>query len=173
MQSQNTIKLIQNHGEKLKLITRCLNSITKHGNMSYRLGLKKNLNISEVEKLYADWLYLVERFKDPVEKEFFNENWLNAGNIYMDLSKKEIPFFYADFLMDEKGTWIIRTIGDDIQSFADELNNNEINIDMYFNQLNTEYEKKVEEFYSEKYQWDIDLNEPITDEDIRDVMFPD
>lgn len=146
--SQFTKDLLIKFERELKQLPHIINFMVSYPQLADEIGVHKTVTYEEVCKLYSDWLYMYERFENKAEIDFYQEHWFKINDIYIDLSDKNFPMFFTEFIGVEDGVWAVNPITPNLNEFIKKLDDPNFNLSEHFSEVNNNLINLAEELAS-------------------------
>lgn len=148
--SQSTKDLLIKFESELKQLPHIINYMVSYPQLADEIGVHKTVTYEEVCKLYSGWLYMHERFENKAEIDFYQEHWFKINDIYIDLSDKNFPMFFTEFIGSEDGVWAVNPIIANLHTFIEILDDPDFDIKMHFSEVTENIMRLTEELMDEE-----------------------
>lgn len=133
--SQFTKDLLIKFERELKQLPHIINFMVSYPLLADEIGIHKTVTHEDVRELYSGWLYMHERFENKAEIDFYQKHWFKINDIYIDLSDKNFPMFFTEFIGFEDGVWAVNPITPNLNEFIKKLDDPNFNIKAHFSNV--------------------------------------
>ena len=148
--SQQTKELLIHWESRLKILTPMVNIMATYPTLAKELDIDYKVTIQDIYEMYAQYLYVYERLRTQPEIDFFKSHWVKIDDIYIDLSDRNLPMFYAPFIGFEGGEWTKNFITHNLHNFIQRLGDPEFDVNKYISQVKYNLLKLAEDFEERK-----------------------
>ncbi|MGE4289575.1 MAG: hypothetical protein AB7E36_12880 [Salinivirgaceae bacterium] len=151
-------KLFNNFSSKwqkpFSLIPHLLEYISSYPSIISKFKDYIPLSANELNESQLEWISLVAQFDNPIETSFFKDYWVpiqkNGYDYFIDISSDKFPIFEVHYFFFEPYRWYKEYVIDDVITFLSIVDNENFNVDEYFQKHKKESWAKVQDFFKER-----------------------
>jgi hypothetical protein len=140
--------------DKLKQIPNVLKYLSSYPEIVSKIEGFQPLSNNEVSESQLEWISLIAQFDNTIETSFFKDYWVpiqkNGYDFFIDISSDKFPIFEVHYFFFEPYRWYKEYVIDDVITFLSIVDNENFNIDDYFQKHKKESWAKVQEFFNER-----------------------
>ncbi len=123
-------------GSVFRKIPSMLNLLSSYPELCSKINFQKPLNTDHLHEIQFEWISLISRFDNPIERRFFKEYHVpvekDSYDFFIDMSSKSLPVFRIDYFAFEPRHWYETIVFSDINELIEAIDTDSFDLNMHF-----------------------------------------
>ena len=140
--------------KQLNKIASMLKYLSTYSELTEGNNRFNELNIDDIYDRQLDWIRLLSKLDNPIERTFFKEYWVpiqkEGYDYFIDLSSESLPLFSANYFSCEPYQWFKIYVTKDLHQFLYDIGTSEFDVDLLFKTLDEEEWEFRDKIFAER-----------------------
>ncbi len=123
-------------GSVFRKIPSILNLLSSYPELCSKINFLKPLNLDHLHEIQFEWISLISRFENPIERRFFKEYHVpvekDSYDFFIDMSSKSLPVFRIDYFAFEPQHWYKTIVFSNINELIKSMDNDSFDLNTHF-----------------------------------------